>query len=287
MDAVGGYDNLKAYLRQYTRAFSKKAREYFLPAPRGILVVGVPGCGKSLMAKIVASLLNVPGLRLDLASMFAGIVGESEARIRAALALADAIAPCVVWVDEIDKALAGSTSSGDLDSGVGKRILGTMLTWQAEHKHDVYMFATANQVQHLPPELLRAGRFDAIFALDLPHQEERMQIFDIHLRKRQRDPKEFDVERLANNSVDFTGSEIEEAVITGMYAAFNEDREVKTKDILAACEATVPLVETMSDQVDAIREWGKKRARPASSKEHTAGDRFRQMSKGVEKDLKG
>lgn len=280
LEAVGGLDNLKAWLLQRRLSYSKKARDYGLPSPRGVLVVGPPGCGKSLTAKVVGSILKVPTLRLDLGAMFAGIVGESEARIRAALALADAIAPCVVWCDEIEKSLAGSTSKGDLDSGVGRRILGTMLTWQQERKSDVFMFATANQPWHLPPELMRKGRYDEIFSLTLPTDDEREEIFKIHLKKRGRDPEKFHLGRLAQAADLFTGSECEEAVISGMYAAFEKDEEVTAKHIVAACKATVPLVKTMKEEIDMIEKWGKNRARPASSQEVDMGVKLRRQLGG-------
>ena len=195
--------------------------------------------------------------------------------------------PEIPVVTKSEKGLAGSTSSGDLDSGVGRRILGTLLTWQAEHKKDVFLFATANQVQYLPPELLRAGRFDAIFFLRLPGAEERKEIFDIHLRKRNRDPKKFNLDSLARASEHFTGSECEEAIISGMYAAFEKGEEVSTKHIVKACKDTVRLAETMKEDIEAIEKWGKKRARPASSYQPHKGEELSRQLAGEMEDLEG
>jgi len=232
--------------------------------------------GKSLAAKCIGTTLNVPTLRLDLGNMLASLVGESEARMRDALALADAIAPCVVWVDEIEKGLAGSAASGALDSGVGKRILGTLLTWQQEHKADVFVFATANQVHQLPPELLRKGRFDEIFYLDLPVATERQEIAAIHLEKVGRKAKDFDLKKIARATEKYTGSEIEECIRSALFDAYyDKARKVTTADIVAAAKATTPLSRTMAEQIEAIRDFGEKRCRPASAGTKDKGEQFR------------
>jgi len=280
LDAIGGMDLLKKWILQRKRCYSKEAREYGLPSPKGCLLVGNPGGGKSLAARCIATAMNVPLVRWDIGTSMAGIVGETEARTRAALALANAVAPCVLNIEEIEKAMAGSTSSGDLDSGVGRRLLGYLLTWLQEGRKDVFVVATANQAWHLPPELIRAGRFDAIWMVRLPKDEERKEIFRIHLEKRNRNPKKFDVSKLAEASKDFTGSECEEAIVSGMYKAFETGKEVSTAYIVEACKETVPLVKTMPEDIHRIEEWGSKRARPASSEEHGKGEQFRQLMGG-------
>jgi len=280
LDAIGGLDNLKAWIMQRKAAYSNKAREYGLPSPKGVVLAGVPGSGKTLAARCVGTVLNVPTIRLDIGALFAGIVGESEARTRAALALAEAVAPCVLFCDELEKGLAGSRGGGELDSGVGRRVLGTILSWLQDHKKDVFLFATANQVWQLPPELLRAGRVDALFYLSLPKDKERREIFKIHLEKRGRNVKKFDLDELAAASLDFTGSECEAAVVSAMYAAFDEGKEITTKYVVAACKATVPLARTMPDDIHKLEEWGAKHARPASSETITKGDQFRRLVGG-------
>ena len=277
LDAIGGLANLKEWIVQRKKCYTTKARAYGLPSPKGVLAVGVPGTGKSLAAKCIGTALNVPTIRLDLGAMFASLVGESERRMREALAMADAIAPCVLFVDELEKGLAGTSGSGNLDSGVGRRILGTLLTWQQEHRKDVFLFATANQVQYLPPELLRKGRFDEIFSLDLPSVDERKEIAAIHLRAVKRDPTKFDLAKIAKATPDFTGSEIEEVIKAALYLAFAEDREVDTGDICTAAKQTKTISETMAEQIKAIREWGEGRARPASPPTACKGEQLRRI----------
>lgn len=266
MESVGGLTNLKEYVRRRRRAFTPKARKYQLPTPRGIMVAGVPGTGKSLSAKAVGSVLGIPTLRFDIGVLFNSLVGESERRTRETLALAEAVAPVVLWIDEVEKGLAGA-SGGVNDSGVTKRVFGTILSWMQERKKPVFLFLTANDVNSLPAELLRKGRLDEIFAIDLPSEFERREIFRIHIEKRGRDPDKFDINALAATSRDFTGSEIEESIIEAMYNAFDEDREFKTMDIGDAIGRTVPLVKTAKEQIDNLRAWAANRARPASAKE--------------------
>lgn len=264
LDAIGGLNNLKTWIQRRRLIFSPKAMEYGIGLPKGVLLVGVPGTGKSLASKAIATALEVPMLRLDIGSLFNSLVGESEARTRDALKLAEAMAPCVLWVDEIDKGLAGAEGSGGGDSGVTRRIFGTIISWMQERRRPVFLVATANQVDGLPPELLRKGRFDEIFAVDLPTSEEREQILDIHLTRKKRNPKDFDLPAIAEKMKDFTGSEIEAVLDDALIEAYYEGREVETKDLIAAAGRTKPLAETAKEKITRIREWAETRARPAS-----------------------
>ena len=258
-DDVGGLDLLKAYARQREDAFTDAAREYGVEPPRGVLMVGVPGCGKSLTAKAIAGRRR-PLLRMDVGALMGSLVGQSEANLRAALKVAEAVAPAVLWIDEIEKGLGGS---GELDGGTSKRVFGTLLTWMQEHDSGVYVVATANDVGALPPELLR--RFDDIFFVDLPDKAARQEIWHIHLAKRKRDPASFDLDVLAGESDSLTGSEIEEATKAALFHGFSQGREIDTADLLAAMKAKVPLSVTMAERLAAIRDWASRRARPASS----------------------
>ncbi len=261
---IGGMEVLKGWLGSRSPAFTEKAQRFGLPAPRGVLLLGVQGCGKSLTAKAVAQLWRLPLLRLDVGRIYSGIVGSSEQNIRRALQMAETVAPCVLWIDEIEKALAGVQSSAMSDAGVTSRIFGTINTWMQEKTKPVFVVATANDISQLPPELLRKGRFDEIFFVDLPAAEERREIFEIHLRRRKRDVTQFDLDRLANEAVGFSGSEIEQAVISTLYTAFEAGRDITTDDISAAIKETVPLFYTMREDIDMVRRWAKGRARPAS-----------------------
>jgi ATP-dependent 26S proteasome regulatory subunit len=261
---IGGLEILKAWLQNRALAFTEKAQKFGLPAPRGILLLGVQGCGKSLTAKAVAHLWRLPLLRLDVGRIFAGLVGSSESNMRRAIQMAETVAPCVLWLDEIEKGLAGVQSSGYADSGVTARVFATLNTWMQEKTKPVFVVATANDISQLPPELLRKGRFDEIFFVDLPAELERREIFAIHLDRRGRDAKGFDLDRLAANSSGFSGAEIEQAVIAGLYRAFEGEREITTEDIATALGQTVPLSVTMREDIGLVRRWAKGRARPAS-----------------------
>jgi ATP-dependent 26S proteasome regulatory subunit len=261
---IGGLEILKAWLQNRALAFTEKAQKFGLPSPRGILLLGVQGCGKSLTAKAVAHLWRLPLLRLDVGRIFAGLVGSSEENMRRAIRMAEIVSPCVLWLDEIEKALAGIQSSGYADSGVTARVFATLNTWMQEKTHPVFVVATANDISALPPELLRKGRFDEIFFVDLPAEEEREEIFSIHLRKRGRNPEEFDLDDLAEESAGFSGAEIEQAAISALYTAFEQDRELTTDDIQTALKQTVPLSITMREDIGMVRRWAKGRARPAS-----------------------
>lgn len=261
---VGGLSALKDWLAKRGMAFTEEARAFGLPLPKGILLVGAQGCGKSLCAKAVASLWQLPLLRFDMGRMFGSLVGSSEENVRRAISVAESVAPAILWVDEIDKAFAGTQSSGVSDGGTGARVFATFLTWLAEKKQPVFVVATANDISHLPPELLRKGRLDEIFYVDLPSSLEREEIFAIHIAHRRRDPTQFDLPTLAQASEGFSGAEIEEAVNSGLYEAFYSGSELTTEFILTAISETAPLSKTMAEQIEAQRAWVAGRARDAS-----------------------
>ncbi len=262
---VGGLDLLKGWMEKRTVAFTEKARDFGLPAPRGVLLLGVQGCGKSLSAKAIGSLWRLPLLRLDVGRIFAGIVGSSEENMRKAIRVAESVAPCLLWLDELEKGFSGTQSSGMSDGGTTSRVFGTFLTWMQDKKAPAFVVATSNDVTSLPPELLRKGRFDEIFFIDLPAHEERKQIFIIHLQKRKRNPEDFDLDRLAEVTPGFSGAEIEAVVVDALYDAFDETRELTTDSIVAAAAHTVPLAMTMQERIETLREWAATRARDASS----------------------
>ncbi len=255
LDDVGGLELLKEWLQRRMLAFSEAAQAYGLPLPKGITLIGIPGTGKSLTAKMVANLWHLPLIRLDVGALFGSLVGESEDNVRKALRLAEAVAPCVLWIDEMEKVL----SVGDGDGGTGMRVLGTMLTWMQDRKQPVFIVATVNDVERLPPELLRRGRFDEIFFLDQPNKGERRPIFQVHLRKRGRDPANFDVNLLAAKSDGYVGAEIEQAIIDAMYLAFSDPtapgREFTTADILTALATLVPLSRSQYERMEFLRSW--------------------------------
>lgn len=268
-DDVGGLEVLKQWLRLRERAFTQEARAYGLPAPKGIALIGIPGTGKSLTAKMIGGLWRLPLLRLDLGALFGSLVGESEERARRALRLAEAVAPCVIWLDEVEKGLA----HGGLDSGTSTRVFGTILTWMQEKTAPCFVVATANDISSLPPELLRKGRFDEIFFLDLPTSKEREEIFTVHLRKRNRLPRDFDCVQLAQLSAGYVGAEIEQAIIDAMYVGFNEGRELTTADIAAAVKRQVPLSVSQRETIQGLRDWLREgRAQSASFQEVTEAE---------------
>lgn len=266
LDSVGGLEELKHWLRQRSNAFTERAREYGLPQPKGMLILGVPGCGKSLIAKTTSRLWGLPLLRLDMGRVYDGsMVGRSEANLRNALKTAESISPAILFIDEIDKAFAGSTGSADSDGGTSSRIFGSFLTWMQEKTSPVFVMATANRVERLPGEFLRKGRFDELFFVDLPNSEERKEIFRIHLSKRRRDIARFDLDQLVSVCDGFSGAEIEQGLVAAMYEAFAQEREFTQLDIIASIKSTLPLSKTMSEQVAALRDWARQRARPAAS----------------------
>lgn len=266
MDNVGGLDILKEWLRKRVRAFSDEARAFGLPEPKGILLVGVQGCGKSLVARSVANAWRLPLLRLDVGRLFASLVGSSEENLRQAIRVAESIAPVVLWVDEIEKGFSGVGSSNVSDAGTAARVFGSFITWLQEKQKPVFVIATANDVSQLPPELVRKGRFDEIFFVDLPTAAERVDIWRIHLAKRHRDPGQFDLTNLAMASDGLSGAEIEQALIAGLYEAFDRGRPVEMSDLLEVLQDTVPLSRMMEEEIDGLRAWARQRARQASSR---------------------
>ena len=265
IDAIGGLGELKQWVQKRTNAFTERARQYGLPHPKGLLILGIPGCGKSLLAKTTSRLWGLPLLRLDMGRVFDGsTVGKSEANLRAALKTVELISPAILLIEEIEKAFGGVAGSADSDGGTSSRIFGSFLTWMQEKESPVFVMATANRVHRLPAEFLRKGRFDEIFFVDLPNLKERQEIFRIHLSKRRRDIKRFDLEQLANVSDGFSGAEIEQAIIAAMYEAFAQGREFTQLDTIAAMKATQPLSKMTSEQIDELRRWAQERARPAS-----------------------
>lgn len=265
MKGVGGLDELKKWLNKRGKAFTPEARDFGLPEPRGVLLLGIPGCGKSLTAKAISSMWQLPLLKLDVGKVFSSLVGSSEENVRRAIQTAESIAPSILWLDEMEKGFSGLGSSGQTDGGTTARVFGTFLTWLQEKKTPVFVVATCNNVSQLPPELLRKGRFDEIFFVDLPSKEERKEIFKIHLEKRNRDSKGFNIEKLAEKSIGFSGSEIEEIIISSLYDAFDDGKELDQSYIEKTIENMVPLSQTMEDQIRGTREWAKIRAKKASS----------------------
>ena len=267
---VGGMENLKEWLKKRQLAYDKEARDWGLKEPKGLLLLGVPGCGKSLIAKSIASSWNMPLLRLDVGKVFQGIVGSSEDNIRKAIATAEAVAPCVLWIDEIEKGLSGVQSSGATDGGVTSRIFSTILTWMQEKTAPVFVVATANNINQLPPELLRKGRFDEIFFVDLPSQKEKENIFSIHLQKNRQNVSSFALDILAQKAEGFNGAEIEECIKEAMFTAYVESQETNIAPklqmihILDAIKNTVPLSKTMEKQITDLRKFAVSRAKNAS-----------------------
>lgn len=273
---VGGMEQLKKWLYERHKAYDKKARDWGLKEPKGLLLLGVPGCGKSLTAKCIAYSWSLPLLRLDIGKVYQGLMGSSEANIRKAIATAEAVAPCVLWIDEIEKGLNGTQSSGVTDGGVTSRVFSTILTWMQEKTVPVFIVATANNIvdpktgeAKLPPELLRKGRFDEIFFVDLPTPEEREKIFKIHLSKNNQDPSHFSFEEILRLSEGHNGAEIEEAVNEAMFAAYIENPntpKLENKHLLQAVRSIVPLSTTMNEDINALKKWASTRARFASDK---------------------
>jgi len=257
MGDVGGMDSLKTWLQQRRAGFSSKAREFGLPEPKGVFLLGVQGCGKSLMAKAVADLWQLPLLRLDVAAVFSSATGDEEQSLRQTIRVAESLSPAVLWIDEIEKGFAGRPDGGG-------DAFGTFLTWMQEKQKPVFVVATANEVRVLPPELLRKGRFDEIFFVDLPNVHERLSILEIHLRRRGREPDDYDLTQVAEESELFSGAELEQVVISGLFTAFSESRALSSHDLLDTCREMIPLAVTMDDRLKDLREWARPRARRAS-----------------------
>ncbi|MBX4261303.1 AAA family ATPase [Clostridium estertheticum] len=273
MEDVGGLENLKRWLQKRNKSWLDGAQKYSLPSPKGVLITGVPGCGKSLTAKAISAMWQLPLLRLDMGKIFSGIVGSSEENMRKAIKTAEAVAPSILWIDEIEKGFSGANSSGD--SGTSTRIFGTFLTWMQEKIKPVFVVATANNINALPSELLRKGRFDEIFFVDIPTKNERKQIFSLHLKKRLNNEevsKDIDVtDRLLNHLSDitegFVGAELEEIVIAALFEAFSEERSLLERDFDKVITNMVPLSVTQSEQILGIREWANIRAVAATAQE--------------------
>lgn len=270
---IGGLENMKAWLLKRNNSWLERAKAYRLPAPKGVLITGVPGCGKSLTAKAMSAIWNLPLLKLDMGKIFGGIVGSSEENMRKAIRTAEAVAPSILWVDEIEKGFAGTRSSGD--SGTSARVFGTFLTWMQDKTAPVFVIATSNDISALPPELLRKGRFDEIFFVDLPTLREREKIFSLHLKKRlEGSPiahpaaKDESLARdLAAVSEGFSGAEIEQVVIAALFEAFFADRGLTREDLFRAIRETVPLSVTQKEQILQLRSWAENRAVSATARE--------------------
>jgi hypothetical protein len=272
MSAVGGLENLKHWLGQRRGAWEDAAREFGLEPPRGMIVLGVQGCGKSLCARAVAGEWKLPLVKFDTSAVYDKYIGETEKRIRKVFQVAEGLAPCVLWIDELEKVFAGSgPDSASADAGVSSRLLASFLSWMQDRKAAVFVAATCNNVTVLPPELIRKGRFDELFFVDLPNQAERKQIFSIQLTRRKRNPVEFDLEKVATAAKGYSGAEIEAAVQGALYAAYSEKKPLSTQFLLDALAQTVPLSITRSEEIGELREWARTRAVPASARDAGLG----------------
>ena len=260
---VVGLERLRDWVAKRKSAWTPEGQRFGLVPPKGVLITGVQGCGKSLAARAVAGEWGYELVRLDAGALYDKFVGESEKRLRKALDLAQKLAPVVLWIDEIEKAFASAGSSGDADAGLSQRLLATLLTWMQDRESGVFLAATSNNITVLPPEMLRKGRFDEIFFVDLPTAQARAALFTLHLKKRGRNPSAFDVTKLAAATDGFSGAEIEQAIVAGLYTAFNQKQQLSTEILLAEIRATQPLSVTRAEEVAAVREWAKSRAVPA------------------------
>jgi SpoVK/Ycf46/Vps4 family AAA+-type ATPase len=262
VDEIGGLDNLKSWLAKRRDATSARARDYGLDAPRGILLLGVQGCGKSLCAKVVAADWQMPLLRLDPGVLYQKYIGETESRLRDSLAQAEAMAPVILWIDEIEKAFA-SAASTSADGGLSQRMFGTLLSWMQDHRSPIFIVATANNIEALPPELMRKGRFDEVFFVDLPNAAARQRILEIHLQRRNRDPGRFAMDRIAEATDGFSGAELEQLIVSAMYSAFAQGEDLADAHLLAERATTKPLSTLMRERIVSLRAWAKDRCVPA------------------------
>src|SRR6185437_15741340 len=266
MATVGGLENLKSWLAQRKGSWEDSARQFGLEPARGVIVLGVQGCGKSLCARAIAGEWKLPLVKFDTAAIYDKFIGETEKRIQQVFRVAEGLAPCVLWIDELEKVFAGSgPDSASVDAGVSSRILASFLSWMQDRRAPVFVAATCNNVTALPPELIRKGRFDELFFVDLPNQKEREQIFAIQLSKRKRNPADFDLRRAAKAAEGFSGAEIDAAVQSALYTAFSGKQELTTQHLLDVLRKTVPLSTTRAEEIQAQREWAKERAVPASA----------------------
>jgi SpoVK/Ycf46/Vps4 family AAA+-type ATPase len=277
LESIGGLDLLKDWLLKRRKAFSKRAAEYKLPTPKGLMIVGIPGTGKSLTAKATATVFGVPLLKLDAGRIFAGLVGQSESNLRSVIQTAEAIAPCVLWIDEIEKGFSGSKSSGSSDGGTSARVFGSFISWMQEKSKPVFVVATANDVSQLPPEMLRKGRFDELFFVDLPNESERRDIWKIQISNYGRDPKDFDIVQLARITDGLTGSEIQSVFFDSMFEAFGEDGEPTDLHIAGVLNSFVPLSKLMAEQIEGLRKWSRGRCRIATS-QHQPESKLRKLA---------
>ncbi len=266
--SVGGLENLKGWLAQRQNSWEADALQFGLEPPKGVIILGVQGCGKSLCARAVAGEWKLPLVKFDTAAVYDKYIGETEKRIQKVFKVAEGLAPCVLWIDELEKVFAGSgPDSASADAGVSSRLLASFLSWMQERKSPVFVAATCNNVTVLPPELIRKGRFDELFFVDLPNSAERKQVFSIQLTRRKRNPRDFDLDRIADAAKGFSGAEIESAVQTALYAAYSRKNELATEDLLTALSSTVPLSTTRAEEIAELRAWAKTRAVWASSPE--------------------
>ncbi len=265
MASVGGLESLKRWLGQRRGAWEDSARDFGLEPPRGMIILGVQGCGKSLCARAVAGEWKLPLVKFDTSAVYDKFIGETEKRIRKVFQVAEGLAPCVLWIDELEKVFAGSgPDSASADAGVSSRLLASFLSWMQDRKAAVFVAATCNNVTVLPPELIRKGRFDELFFVDLPNQAERKQIFSIQLAKRKRNPADFDLDKVATAAKGYSGAEIDAAVQGGLYAAYSEKKQLSTQSLLDALAQTVPLSTTRAEEIQSLRDWARTRAVPAS-----------------------
>ncbi len=262
LDGIGGMNNLKNWLKHRKDAFSEEAKEFGINAPRGVLMLGVQGAGKSLCAKAIATAWQQPLLRLDCGSLYNSYIGESERNLRKALEQAEFMSPVILWIDEIEKAFA-SAASHSTDGGLSKRMFASLLTWMQEHTEPVFLVATANDIEALPPELLRKGRFDEIFFVGLPNKDARRKIFSIHIDKRKRRSEDFDLDKLADNSQGYSGAEIEQAVVSSLHLAFADKHDIDTTMIISVLKSSPPLSVTMAEKIEALCQWADGRCVPA------------------------
>jgi ATP-dependent 26S proteasome regulatory subunit len=271
MASIGGLENLKHWLQQRRGSWEDSAREFGLEPPHGVIILGVQGCGKSLCARAVAGEWKLPLVKFDTSAVYDKYIGETEKRIRKVFQVAEGLAPCVLWIDELEKVFAGSgPDSASADAGVSSRLLASFLSWMQDRKAPVFVAATCNNVTVLPPELIRKGRFDELFFVDLPNQAERQQVFSIQLARRKRNPAEFDLEKVAAAAKGYSGAEIDAAVQGALYAAYSEKKPLSTQLLLDALSQTVPLSTTRAEEIEALRDWARTRAVPASSGEASA-----------------
>ncbi len=289
LESIGGLKNFTTWAMNRLSAYSPKAQEYGLPYPRGVMLIGIPGCGKSLTAKALANMWQKPLLKLDVGKLFGSLVGDTEANTRQALETAEAMAPAILWIDEIEKAFSGVQASGKTDSGVTSRMFGTILTWLQEKKAPVFVMATANNISQLPAEFLRKGRFDEIFFVDLPDMEERIEIFNIQLKKYKRDSNNFSVVRLATLTENYTGAEIEECIVSAMFTAWNDgEREVTDQDIVDSINTISPMAEgVMKEQVENLRTYSEsyaiRRANGNKTSSETAKSKTQRVIRSAKK----